>query len=157
MGLKKIYLLYIFPPWAPHTYDFVVVASLTHPRKNYFGCAANRKTGNRKSQRFTSAPTYIIHRDTHTPLRKLTVGYFHHCSTTKTHVTEMGSGSLTRGGGVIIYGFEITPHLRPVINPTRQQKMVKFVKQQKKQRGVRLSSQKIELCNNNNVLKIYVT
>jgi hypothetical protein len=28
-----MYLLYIFPPWAPHTYDFVVLTSLTHPRK----------------------------------------------------------------------------------------------------------------------------
>jgi hypothetical protein len=30
---KKTQLLYIFSLWAPHTYDFVVVTSLTHPRK----------------------------------------------------------------------------------------------------------------------------
>jgi hypothetical protein len=28
-----MYLLYIIPPSAPHTYDFVVLTSLTHPRK----------------------------------------------------------------------------------------------------------------------------
>jgi hypothetical protein len=28
-----MYLLYIFPPLAPHTYDFVVLISLTQPRK----------------------------------------------------------------------------------------------------------------------------
>jgi hypothetical protein len=28
-----MYLLYIFPPWVPHTYDFVFLTSLTHPRK----------------------------------------------------------------------------------------------------------------------------
>jgi hypothetical protein len=27
-----MYLLYIFPPRVPHTYDFVVLTSLTHPR-----------------------------------------------------------------------------------------------------------------------------
>jgi hypothetical protein len=30
--LKKMYLLYIFPPRAPHTHNFVVLTSLTHPR-----------------------------------------------------------------------------------------------------------------------------
>jgi hypothetical protein len=30
--LKNIFTLHI-PPWAPHTYDFVVITSLTHPRK----------------------------------------------------------------------------------------------------------------------------
>jgi hypothetical protein len=45
-GTEKMYLLYIFPPWAPHTYDFVVLTSLTHPRK--IGCAANRKIGKAK-------------------------------------------------------------------------------------------------------------
>jgi hypothetical protein len=29
---KNIFTLHI-PPWAPHTYDFVVLTSLTHPRK----------------------------------------------------------------------------------------------------------------------------
>jgi hypothetical protein len=33
MGLKKMYLLYILPLWAPHTYDFIVLTSLTHQRK----------------------------------------------------------------------------------------------------------------------------
>jgi hypothetical protein len=32
-GIGKIYLLYIFPLSAPHTYDFVVLTSLTDPRK----------------------------------------------------------------------------------------------------------------------------
>jgi hypothetical protein len=31
-GIKKMYL-YIPPPNSRHTYDFVVVTSLTHPRK----------------------------------------------------------------------------------------------------------------------------
>jgi hypothetical protein len=31
--LKKMYLLYIFSPRAPHTHNFVVLTSLTHPRK----------------------------------------------------------------------------------------------------------------------------
>jgi hypothetical protein len=32
-GLKKnVFTLHI-PPWAPYTYDFVVLTSLTHPRK----------------------------------------------------------------------------------------------------------------------------
>jgi hypothetical protein len=29
---KNVFILHI-PPWAPHTYDFVVLTSLTHPRK----------------------------------------------------------------------------------------------------------------------------
>jgi hypothetical protein len=29
---KNVFTLHI-PPWAPHTYDFVVLTSLTHPRK----------------------------------------------------------------------------------------------------------------------------
>jgi hypothetical protein len=34
MGLKKcIYSTYSPPPRAPHTYDFVVLTLLTHPRK----------------------------------------------------------------------------------------------------------------------------
>jgi hypothetical protein len=35
MGLKEMYLLYIFPPEL-HSYDFVVLTSLTHPRKILF-------------------------------------------------------------------------------------------------------------------------
>jgi hypothetical protein len=33
MGFEKknVFILHI-PPWAPHTYDFVVLTSLTHPR-----------------------------------------------------------------------------------------------------------------------------
>jgi hypothetical protein len=30
-----MYLLYIFPLSPTHTYDFVVLTSLTHPRKNF--------------------------------------------------------------------------------------------------------------------------
>jgi hypothetical protein len=34
-GIEKMYLIYIFPPELhTHTYDFIVVTSLTHPRKN---------------------------------------------------------------------------------------------------------------------------
>jgi hypothetical protein len=33
LRVGKMYLLYVFPPWAPHAYDFVVLTSLTHPRK----------------------------------------------------------------------------------------------------------------------------
>jgi hypothetical protein len=40
---KNIFTLHI-PPWAPHTYDFVILISLTHPWKKSFGCAANRKS-----------------------------------------------------------------------------------------------------------------
>jgi hypothetical protein len=52
-GWKNIFTRHI-PPWAPHTYDFVVLTSLTHPRKFLFGYAANRK-----SQRLISTPTYL--------------------------------------------------------------------------------------------------
>jgi hypothetical protein len=38
---KNIFTLHI-PLWAPHTDDFVVLTSLTHPRRNYFTCAENR-------------------------------------------------------------------------------------------------------------------
>jgi hypothetical protein len=36
-GIEKKYLLYTFPPRAPHTYDF------NPSKKNSFGCAANRR------------------------------------------------------------------------------------------------------------------
>jgi hypothetical protein len=49
-----MYLLYIFP-LSSTIHDFVVLTSLTHPKIS-FGCAANRKTGNRKSQRLISTP-----------------------------------------------------------------------------------------------------
>jgi hypothetical protein len=32
-GIEKMYLLYIFPLSSTHTYEFVVLTSLTHPRK----------------------------------------------------------------------------------------------------------------------------
>jgi hypothetical protein len=44
-----------YSPRAPHTYDFVVLTSLTNPRKIYFDCAENRK-----SQRLISTPTYLL-------------------------------------------------------------------------------------------------
>jgi hypothetical protein len=31
-----MYLLYIFPLSSTHNYDFVVLTSLTHPRKNHY-------------------------------------------------------------------------------------------------------------------------
>jgi hypothetical protein len=34
-GWKNVFTLYI-PPWAPHTYDFVILTSLTHSRKILF-------------------------------------------------------------------------------------------------------------------------
>jgi hypothetical protein len=51
-----MYLLYIFPPFAPHTYDFVVLTSLTYQRKIIL---AVLQRGNRKSQRLIGTPTYI--------------------------------------------------------------------------------------------------
>jgi hypothetical protein len=32
---KNVFTLHI-PPWAPHTYEFIVLTSLTHPRKILF-------------------------------------------------------------------------------------------------------------------------
>jgi hypothetical protein len=46
----KKYIYSTYSPWAPHIDEFVVLTSLTHPTKNSFDCAANRKMGNRKSQ-----------------------------------------------------------------------------------------------------------
>jgi hypothetical protein len=34
---RNVFTLHI-PPWAPHTYDFVVLTSLTHPRKIVLCC-----------------------------------------------------------------------------------------------------------------------
>jgi hypothetical protein len=49
---KYIYLLYIFPPELhTHTYDFVVLTSLTHPRKILLGVLRIGKFENGKSQR----------------------------------------------------------------------------------------------------------
>jgi hypothetical protein len=54
-GLKKcIYSPY--PPWAPHTYNFVVLTSLTYPRKIMLFVL---QIGKWKSQRFISTPTYL--------------------------------------------------------------------------------------------------
>jgi hypothetical protein len=50
---KNIFTLHI-PPWAPYTCDFVVLTSLTHSKKNSFGCAANRKI--KKKAKDLSAP-----------------------------------------------------------------------------------------------------
>jgi hypothetical protein len=36
MGLKKKGIYSAYSPWAPHTYGFVVLTSLTHPRKILF-------------------------------------------------------------------------------------------------------------------------
>jgi hypothetical protein len=52
---KNIFTLHI-PPWAPHTYGFVVPTSLTHPRKILLVVL---QIGNRKSQRLISTPTYM--------------------------------------------------------------------------------------------------
>jgi hypothetical protein len=51
---KNVFTLHI-PPWAPHTYDFVVLTSLTHPRKILLVVL---QIGNRKSQRLISNPKY---------------------------------------------------------------------------------------------------
>jgi hypothetical protein len=55
---KNVFTLHI-PPWATHTYDFVVLTSLTHPRKIVLVVLKTGKTGNWKSQRLISTPTYI--------------------------------------------------------------------------------------------------
>jgi hypothetical protein len=51
---KNVYALHV-PPWAPHTYVFVVLTSLTHPRKIL---SVMLQIGDRKSQRLISIPTY---------------------------------------------------------------------------------------------------
>jgi hypothetical protein len=40
---KNVFTLHI-PTWAPHTHDFVVLTSLTHPRKIIFGCEEKPET-----------------------------------------------------------------------------------------------------------------
>jgi hypothetical protein len=49
--------MYLHIPRAPHTYDFVVLTSLTHPRKKILLLVL--QIGNMKSQRLISTPTYI--------------------------------------------------------------------------------------------------
>jgi hypothetical protein len=52
-----MYLLYIFPLSSTHLW--LGCSNFFKPsKKNYFGCAANRKIGNRKSQKLISTPTY---------------------------------------------------------------------------------------------------
>jgi hypothetical protein len=45
-------------PWAPHIYDFVVLTSLTHPRKMLSVVLQTTCGWNKKSQRLISTPTY---------------------------------------------------------------------------------------------------
>jgi hypothetical protein len=52
-------LLYIFPLSSTHLW-LRCSNFFNPPKKNSFGCAANRKIGNRKSQRLISTPTYLI-------------------------------------------------------------------------------------------------
>jgi hypothetical protein len=51
--IEKIYLH--IPPWAPHTYDFLVLIPLTHPRKILFLVL---KIRNKESQILNSTLTY---------------------------------------------------------------------------------------------------
>jgi hypothetical protein len=56
-GIEKLYLLYIFPPNSTHLW--LCCSNFFNPsKKNSFGCAANRKVGNRKTQRLISTPMY---------------------------------------------------------------------------------------------------
>jgi hypothetical protein len=55
MGMKKMYLLYIFPPEL-HTHLWLRCSNFFNPsKKNSFVCAANRK-----SQRLISTPRYKV-------------------------------------------------------------------------------------------------
>jgi hypothetical protein len=56
-GIEKMYLHYISPLSATHLWLHCSNFSNTS-KKNYFICAANKKIGNRKSQRLISTPTY---------------------------------------------------------------------------------------------------
>jgi hypothetical protein len=46
------------PPWAPHTYGFIVLTSLSHPRKSLFVVL---KIGSRKIRRLISTPTHVMY------------------------------------------------------------------------------------------------
>jgi hypothetical protein len=46
-------------PWAPHTYDFIVLTS-THPRKILLVVLQTTHRWNRKSQRFISTPKHSL-------------------------------------------------------------------------------------------------
>jgi hypothetical protein len=52
-----MYLLYIFPLSSTHL-RLRYSISFNPSKKNSFGCAVNRKIGNRKSERLISTPTY---------------------------------------------------------------------------------------------------
>jgi hypothetical protein len=54
---KNVFTLHI-PPWAPNTCNFVVLTSLTHPRKILLVVLQTTRRCNRKSQRLIS--TYVI-------------------------------------------------------------------------------------------------
>jgi hypothetical protein len=53
---KNVFTLHI-PPWAPYTYDFLVLNSSAQPKKS-FGCAANKKIRKAKD---LSAPLRLWH------------------------------------------------------------------------------------------------
>jgi hypothetical protein len=54
-------------------------------KKNSFGFAANRKIGNRKSQRFNSTSTYKANNATHITLQELQITFLS-ISLTKRHI-----------------------------------------------------------------------
>jgi hypothetical protein len=57
---KNIFTLHI-PPWAPHTYDLVVLTSITYPRKILLVALQTIHRWNRKSQTLISISMYNIH------------------------------------------------------------------------------------------------
>jgi hypothetical protein len=58
LRVEKMYFLYIFPLSSTHLW-LRCSNFFNSSKKNSFGCAANGKIGNRKSQRLLSAPTYL--------------------------------------------------------------------------------------------------
>jgi hypothetical protein len=54
---KNVFTLHI-PHWAPHTNDFVVLTSLTHPRKIIFLVLQTTRKWSRKSRKLISTPTF---------------------------------------------------------------------------------------------------
>jgi hypothetical protein len=63
-----MYLLYIFPPWAPHTYDFVVLTSLTHPRKILLVVLQIRKAKDLSARLRTYSVVKVIHKEYYSPI-----------------------------------------------------------------------------------------
>jgi hypothetical protein len=57
---KNVFTLNI-PLWAPHAYDFVILTSLTHPRKILLVVLQTTCRWNRKSQGLVNTPTYVAH------------------------------------------------------------------------------------------------